>query len=403
MTVESLADLDVSNVYIYVGDAVRNDYLHDQIRTQGISVRTIAASTHSPTSFASLITGKYPPQHGVETFTNRINDQTPTIPDIFDVNTGFINSIFEFADREHAGSKDPIHSVLNWDQSEIPELGSIASPFVLVERGPGGHAPYGDYEGTASQYFLNRSDADTEMLRADYSRSIERDADLFKQRLETLQDRGLLEDTLVIYTSDHGEILGENGTLGHNGPMRPELVYVPTVFIHPELREAQEQNGSIHHIDILPTVSDILKRGEEYVSKMGGRSVLSGVIDEPRPCFWSNTFLPESVPILTGNMDYTGVWDLNGGHVFTKTNIPNRLSVLGGKLIKSSKRSYMRRNLGACLRTYLRGNTTYGSPQFTQGDAEQILAEVSKDSTSSMESTLSDEGRQHLEDLGYLE
>jgi hypothetical protein len=293
--------------------------------------------------------------------------------------------------------------VLNWDQSEIPKLGEISSPFVLIERGPGGHAPYGDYDGTASQYFLDRSDTDTEMLRADYARSIERDAELFEQRLETLRDRELLENTLVIYTSDHGEILGENGTLGHNGPMRPELVYVPTVFIHPELEQFREQNGSIHHVDILPTVSDVLKRGEEYVSKMDGDSILSGVTDEPRPCFWSNTFFPESVPILSGNMEYTGVWDLNGGYVFTKTNIPNRLSVLGGKLVRSSKRTYMRRNLGTCLRTYLRGSTTYGHPRFSQTDAKRVLEEASENSMSTTESALSDEGRQHLEDLGYLE
>ena len=57
---ESLADairaLDVENVFVYVGDAVRWDYHSERIAERGPTYQTIAASIHSPTSFASLIT-----------------------------------------------------------------------------------------------------------------------------------------------------------------------------------------------------------------------------------------------------------------------------------------------------------------------------------------------------------
>lgn len=403
MSVEYLAELDVSNVYIYVGDAVRYDYVPESVHTRGVSIRTIAASTHSPTSFASLVTGRYPPRHGVETFTNRLDTGIARLFDILDIETGFINSIFAFAIREHTGSQDPIYSVLNLDQSKSLELSTVSSPFVLMERGPGGHAPYGDFDDTASQYFSDRAGADTSTLQSDYARSIERDADLFEQRIETLRDRGLLDDTLVIYTSDHGEMLGENGLLGHNAPMRPELVYVPTVFAHPELPAVQEHEVSIHHVDILPTVCDLLDRAEEYIPEMDGSSVLSATADEPRPCFWSNTFLPDSIPILSGRMNYSGAWDSDGGHVFTGTRLPDRMSVLGGKLIRSSKRSYMRRHLGACLRAYLRGDTTYRNPDFSRGNAKRVLESASEDPANSVETTLSNDGRRQLENLGYLE
>jgi len=403
MTVESLADLDVSNVYIYVGDAVRDDYLGGRVRDRGISVRTIAASMHSPTSFASLVTGRYPPRHGVKTFTNRIGEHVPRLFDIFDIETGFINSIFAFAVREHTDSQDPIYSVLNLDQSQSRDLDAVSPPFVLMERGPGGHAPYGDFDGSASQYFINNESADTSTLRSDYARSIERDIELFEQRVTTLRDRGLLEDTLVIYTSDHGEMLGENGLLGHNGPMCPELVYVPTVFIHPQLPARQEQDTPMHHVDLLPTICELLDRAEGHIEEMDGRSVLSGSFDNPRPCFWSNTFLPDSVPVLSGEMQYNGVWDSSGGYVFTETSLPNRLAVLGGKLVRSSKRCYMRHHLSCCLRAYLRKDPSYRSPNFSRADAVHVLKSTLETSANSVESELSNEGRQQLEDLGYLE
>ena len=398
---ESLSCLDISNVYIYVGDAVRYDSLQENVRERGISIRTIAASTHSPTSFASLVTGRYPPRHGVETFTNRIAPDILTLFEIPDIETGFVNSIFAFATREHTDLQDPIYSILDMDQSESRNLSEIPTPFVLMERGPGGHAPYGDFDGGASQYFFDRADAATATLQSEYAQSIERDAELFEQRLQTLQSRGLLEDTLVIYTSDHGEMLGENGLLGHNGPMCPELVYVPSVFIHPEFGDVRRKKNTIHHVDILPTVCDLLDQTEDCFPGMDGKSLLSGISDEPRPCFWANDFLPDSIP-LSGRLAYNGVWNSSGGHVFTEIGLVNRMTVLGGKLFRSSKRSYMRRHLSACLRAYLRGDTTYGEPDFSKTDADCVIQNASEDPAHTVETNLTGDSRQRLKSLGYL-
>ena len=399
---EALSGTDVSNVYIYVGDAVREDYLSDRVQTQGATIRTVAGSTHSPTSFATLLTGLYAPHHGVETFTDRLRSDTVGLFDILDIETGFINSIFAFAEREHSEVQDPIFNVLGVDRTST-SLKSISSPFVLIERGPGGHAPYGDFDGGASEYFRARAGADTSTIRSDYARSIDRDVELFERRLDTLADRGLLDDTLVIYTSDHGEMLGENGLLGHNGPMRPELVYVPTAFIHPEIPADKSDTDLMHHVDLLPTVCDLLDRGETYVSEMDGSSMLSDCSNEPRPTFWSNQFLPDSIPLFSGRLAYRGVWDNSGGHVFATPTRSNRLAVLAGKLAKSSKRSYMRRHLTACLRAYLRGDSTYGRPAFSRSDARRILDSAPRNSAESEATTLTEDGRQQLADLGYME
>jgi len=400
MSAHGLSMLDVSNVYIYVGDAVRADSLPPSVRDMGLSVRTVAASTHSPTSFASLATGRYPPHHGVETFSDRLSSNVPTLFQLPAVETSFVNSIFVHAKRQHNG-QDPIFSVLDLTQSASVGVEDMTEPFILMERGPGGHAPYGDFTGTAGQYFQDRGSLGTDAIRADYRRSIQLDVALFKERLATLRDAGCLDDTLVIYTSDHGEMLGENGLLGHNGPMRPELVYVPTVFVHPSLSSVHLSDRTMHHVDVFPTVCASLDK--DAPADIDGRSVLSGFTDEPRPCFWSNRFLPESVPVLSGRLDYRGVWDAAGGHVSTLTNPVNRLAVLAGKLLRSSKRSYMRRHVLSCLRAYLAGKTTYGRPEFSRETAEHILTAAARKQAESADVTLSEVDRQHLKDLGYME
>ncbi|RUL87839.1 sulfatase [Tautonia sociabilis] len=47
--------------------------------------------------------------------------------------------------------------------------------------------------------------------------------------LDGLDARGLLDNTLVIVTSDHGEMLGEHGLIGHGMSLHRPLVHVPLV------------------------------------------------------------------------------------------------------------------------------------------------------------------------------
>ena len=47
--------------------------------------------------------------------------------------------------------------------------------------------------------------------------------------LETLQSTELLDDTIVVVTSDHGENLGENGLLGHGFSLDNRLIRVPLI------------------------------------------------------------------------------------------------------------------------------------------------------------------------------
>lgn len=398
---DAFADLEVSNVYVYVGDAVRDDFLPLSFTDQGTYVRTIAASPHSPASFASIVTGCYPPKHGVSSFDDRLPSDQERIFDLPDIDTCFLNSIFAYATKGHGKAIDPIHSVLDTEPSRGEDLfENLESPFLLMERGPGGHAPYGDFTGTAVDYFRER-DGDRRTIVEDYERSIELDIEWFNHRLRELKERGFRENTLIVYTSDHGELLGEGGTLGHNDPMRPELVYVPTLFLHSNLPNGEVENTSFHHVDLLPTILEALGRhfdGDTF----DGKTLPEAFADRPRPCLWRNRFLPDWLPLLSGELAYDGVWDSSGGRVQTRSSRLNRYSILAGKLFRSSKRSYMWQHLRECLSSYWWNSTEFGTPSFDKDEAKDVLRQAKKDERMGRKIDLSSDQEDHLRDLGYL-
>jgi choline-sulfatase len=71
-----------------------------------------------------------------------------------------------------------------------------------------------------------------------------------------LRDNGLLDDTIVVFTSDHGELLGAHGGMHqkwHNA--YEETIHVPFVLSNPKLfRSTQELDLLTSHIDVLPTL-----------------------------------------------------------------------------------------------------------------------------------------------------
>src|SRR5438552_1415851 len=70
-------------------------------------------------------------------------------------------------------------------------------------------------------------------MRRMYSGSIRYMDDWLGRVLERMDGAGLLEDTLVIVTSDHGENLGETGLIAHASSLDNRLLHVPLVMSGP--------------------------------------------------------------------------------------------------------------------------------------------------------------------------
>ena len=79
--------------------------------------------------------------------------------------------------------------------------------------------------------------------------------------LDTLAELGQLDQTLVIITNDHGEMLGgdDGGLLGHGWNLKPVLVNTPLIILNP-LAPGSRTNFTLGaQVDVLPTVLDLLQ------------------------------------------------------------------------------------------------------------------------------------------------
>lgn len=380
----------VKNIMIFISDAHRWDYLPKAISDKGITFKTIASGILTPTSISSIITGVYPWQHGVFSF---IKDTIPkelhSLFDIFGYNTSFTT---ENTWTQWTGDMlPPLNKILR--QRNNISLNEIKPPFIYVEDEKGGHCPFGwtpedKYDdGDCLSFFKDYGKKSEKELRKRYEKGIQRSVKEFDKRLNILEERGLLDETLVIFLSDHGELLGEYGGLvGHGNTTTPEIVYVPTVFIHPNLKKGInfENEGLLRHVDIYPTICDLL--GTNIKNKVDGISLFKM---KKLPKF-GITYHEETSRKRTGikglinyELKEISIWDNNGGHLYREgTNIVlNIIRAIGYIILFNTIVSvYKKQKLGRIkhidfIKSYIESikylslkHIKYGNPSFQKGE-----------------------------------
>ena len=96
-------------------------------------------------------------------------------------------------------------------------------------------------------------------MRANYHGMLRLIDDQFGRMLSGLRERGLYDDTIVIYLSDHGDFAGEYGMMRKGVDLPEVLTHIPMVWRVPGLKaQGRVQNGFVNIVDILPTLLDIL-------------------------------------------------------------------------------------------------------------------------------------------------
>lgn len=394
-----LPDIDVDNVFIYISDATRLDFAPIEVLNRGLQFRTIASGIHSPTSIASIVSGTYLPQHHVGDFSDTLPSDVPNLLEANDVSTRFANTMNDVR-FDPGGSEDIIADTLDVDAIPPEELDEVEPPFIFVERGPGGHAPYVQKHelDTGQNYFRDRGAAPRSRFADEYTAAIEEDTEWFLSRLALLEERDLLESTVIIYTSDHGEMLGESGMQSHAPPIHPRHVYVPTVFIHPKLPEGQSVSGVLRHVDIQPTVSGMLDIEVQESVRSAGRDLTEEPTGEHGCAFYSN---PQYTRLGRMDVSFDSVWDRTGGYVFPRTGRLSRLMLAAHYLFRAPWRKFARENALSHLWFKLRGDRCHWSPALSTRAAKSHLKEVRKFSQSETDTETNEVPKDRLQELGY--
>ena len=95
----------------------------------------------------------------------------------------------------------------------------------------------------------------------------------FRQYLE---DRGLLDDSLIILTGDHGEGLGDHGELAHGFFIYDSTIHVPLIIRPPgAVSGGRVVDAAVSHVDLYPTVLDAV--GIDPPRPVHGQSLMAFV------------------------------------------------------------------------------------------------------------------------------
>jgi arylsulfatase A-like enzyme len=106
---------------------------------------------------------------------------------------------------------------------------------------------------------VNRCPCSVDKVTALYDDGIRYVDDSLKVFLTNLEAMGLLENTVIVFTSDHGEELGEHGRLAkHSFTLYDELIHVPLI-IHIPNGSPMKVMERVESIDIMPTILSVLK------------------------------------------------------------------------------------------------------------------------------------------------
>jgi arylsulfatase A-like enzyme len=98
-----------------------------------------------------------------------------------------------------------------------------------------------------------------------------------------LRQRGILDRTLLIITSDHGENIGDHGLMSHAYSLHDTLIHVPLIVRYPELfPPGQRVTQQVQLTDLFPTVLDVLGLDVPRVrQELQGVSLLAPAPDTP--------------------------------------------------------------------------------------------------------------------------
>jgi len=98
--------------------------------------------------------------------------------------------------------------------------------------------------------------------------------------VEVLEEKGILENTWILYSADHGEMLGDHNLMAKLNFYKSS-VQVPAIIRPPKGMEGKVESGLTESIDLTATVLDIA--GAEPLERSAGNSLLPFISGEGKP------------------------------------------------------------------------------------------------------------------------
>lgn len=258
--------------------------------------RAISQAPWTMPSFASILTGRYPAEHGAYSLTGRLRRKELTLAEVLREagwSTGAVVS-HDFVARKHGFGQ----GFESFDESQVRGSFAVTSSqvtdravdwlrrhrgerFFLFAHYFDPHFRYFDHAeypwADAYQGWLRREKVHIynfrnkrNLMGPDEIRWL---SDLYDEEiaytdrevgrlLDALRELGLEDDTAVVVVSDHGEEFMERGWLGHTINLDQEVIRVPLVMVLPGVDGPGEVARAVETRAVFPTLLDYLGVGD---------------------------------------------------------------------------------------------------------------------------------------------
>lgn len=343
------------NVIIVLEDALRADHLStygygretapfkDSLMSGGVVfMNAVSTATKTRSSVPSLFTSLLPSTTGVWHWDHLLADNYLTMAELLR-SQGFVTAAF--IQNGNAGPWAGAHqgySVVFNPGSETESIlaerirawlsANRTSNFFLYLHLMDPHGPYdpptypaewndGDADGGTPiervefHYLDVGPDAPTvEGRNLRYDGEVRHNDEVLRRFTEVLDSLELLENTLLVFTADHGEYLGEYGDWEHHPPGRPPAIRVPLMLYYPvRFAEPRRIIEPVHLVDVMPTVLEVADIATPEI--VGHGESLVDLIDGRRSSHWRERLVVSEEPSTWSKRDpcacgsfLTGAW-----------------------------------------------------------------------------------------------
>lgn len=325
------------NLLLIVVDTLRADRLGcygyhrdltpfvDSLAARGVRFENAyAPSSWTGPSVASLLTSRYPSEHGVTSFLSVLRGPNVTLPEVLQAHgfatAGVTANPFVNLRRGFAQGFDTFHVLprtgknpdtapaapaaavnrLALDWLDSPAAGE-SSRFFLYLQYMEPHSPHVPPAALIEEILAGEPHPDIRRANTNVAPGVEVPPDIVRD-LRNLYDvdvawfdrqlrdfftdldrRGFLDDTLVVLTADHGEGLADHGPIGHGNSLFNEEIRVPLIVVPPGDHPPAVVAEPVSLIDIAPTLIELahLRAPESFRGRslrphlLGGEGIAS--------------------------------------------------------------------------------------------------------------------------------
>ena len=132
-------------------------------------------------------------------------------------------------------------------------------------------------------------------IRTRYAREVTFVDEYVGKVVSMLKQRGIYDESLIIFTSDHGEALGEHKSFGHAQNLTDDMIAVPMIIKLPKgsvFEGELDPRRLVRHMDVVPTAMQIL--GVPPLPGQKGISLLQPIDPDKPLLHLAQTHTPEA-------------------------------------------------------------------------------------------------------------